>query len=142
MKTMSRALLATLVAAAATGALAGESKMQMMDADKDGLITADEHSAGAKQMFTKMDADGDGAVTAAEMDAAHGEKQGDKAAPRMSSAEKIRAIDGNGDGRITAGEHESAARDKFGKMDTNGDGKLSGSEMEAGHAGMKSDRPN
>jgi Ca2+-binding EF-hand superfamily protein len=142
MKTMTRAVLAMFAATAAAGALAHESKMQAMDADKDGLITAEEHSAGAKLMFTKMDADGDGAVTAAEMDAAHGEKHGDQAAPRMSSAEKIRAVDGNADGRVTAGEHETAARDKFAKMDTNGDGKLSASEMEAGHAGMKSDRPN
>ena len=34
-------------------------------------ITAQEHSAGAKAMFTKMDANKDGLVTAAEMDAAH-----------------------------------------------------------------------
>ena len=55
----------------AFGASAGDDKMQMMDTNKDGMISAAEHSAGVKQMFTKMDVDGDGKVTAAEMDASH-----------------------------------------------------------------------
>ncbi len=41
-----------------------------MDTNHDGVVSADEHAAGAKQMFAKMDADHDGNVTATEMDAA------------------------------------------------------------------------
>jgi hypothetical protein len=55
-------------------ALAGGGKddhMKMMDADGDGTLTADEHAAGAKKMFTKMDADRDGALTAQEMREGH-----------------------------------------------------------------------
>jgi Ca2+-binding EF-hand superfamily protein len=141
MKTTTTGILAAFAFAAASVALAGGDKFQMMDTDKDGMISAEEHSAGAKQMFTKLDSDGDGNVTAAEMDAAHaGGKAGEHAGPKMSSAEKIRTIDGNNDGRITASEHESASRDKFAKMDANGDGKLSESEMQAGHTGMKGER--
>ena len=43
----------------------------MMDTNHDGVVSADEHAAGAKQMFAKVDADHDGNVTATEMDAAH-----------------------------------------------------------------------
>ena len=75
------------------------------------------------------------------MDAAHSQmKPGDQGGAKMSSAEKIRAVDGNNDGTVTAAEHEAASRDKFAKLDTNGDGSLSAAELQAGHAGMKSDR--
>ena len=124
-------------------ASAGEDKLQMMDTNKDGMISAAEHSAGARQMFVKMDANGDGSVTATEMDAAYGQvKSGDQSAPRMSSAEKIRDIDGNKDGAITAVEHEAASRDKFAKMDTNRDGSLSAAELQAGHAALSGERTN
>src|SRR5262245_624722 len=100
--------------AVALAAAANEDKMQMMDANKDGMISSAEHAGGAKQMFEKMDANRDGSVTAAEMDAAHaGMKSGEHSAPQMSSAEKIRVIDGNNDGAITAAEHEAASRDMF-----------------------------
>jgi hypothetical protein len=120
--------------ALAIGAHAGEDKTQMMDTNKDGMISAAEHSAGAKAKFGKLDADGDGRVTAAEMDTAHsGAGAAGGAAPAMSSAEKIKAIDTDGDGAITAAEHEQGSRGMFTKMDANGDGNLSAEEMQAGH---------
>ena len=120
--------------ALAFGAHAGEDKMQMMDTNKDGVISATEHAAGAKAKFGKLDADGDGRVTAAEMDTAHsGAGAGESAAPAMSSAEKIKTIDTDGDGAITAAEHENGSRSMFTKMDANGDGNLSAEEMQAGH---------
>ncbi len=118
--------------AVASGAWAGDDKMQAMDTNKDGMISAAEHTAGAKAMFGGMDADGDGRVTAAEMDTAHASRDGGSA-PAMSSAEKIKTIDTDGDGALTAEEHEKGARGKFTKMDVNGDGSLSVEEMRAGH---------
>jgi Ca2+-binding EF-hand superfamily protein len=118
--------------ALAFGAYAGEDKLQMMDTNKDGMISAAEHAAGAQAMFGKLDADGDGRVTAAEMDAAHS-GAGGTAAPTMSSAEKIKTIDTDGDGAITVAEHEKGSRGMFTKMDVNGDGNLSAEEMQAGH---------
>jgi hypothetical protein len=118
--------------ALAFGAYAGDDKMEKMDTNKDGMISAAEHTAGAKSKFGKMDADGDGRVTAAEMDTAHS-SAGGGAAPKMSSAEKIKTIDTDGDGAITAAEHEKGSRGMFTKMDANGDGNLSAEEMRAGH---------
>jgi Ca2+-binding EF-hand superfamily protein len=135
MKTTARGILTVLAMTAASVALAGEGKMQKMDADGDGMITAEEHSAGARQMFQKMDSDADGRVTAAEMDAMHAQmKPGHSGAPKMSSADKIKTVDSDGDGVITAAEHEAGARAMFGRMDANQDGKLSADEMRAGHA--------
>ena len=42
-------------------------RLQMMDTNKDGMISAAEHTAGSKARCSgKLDADGDGRVTAAE----------------------------------------------------------------------------
>ena len=147
MKTFSECRKSVLAAAVgsflfAVGASAGEDKMQMMDTNKDGMISAAEHSAGVKQMFTKMDADGDGKVTAAEMDASHKRmSSGGTHATSMSSAEKIKTIDTDRDGAITAAEHEAGASSKFTQMDTDGNGSLSSAEMQAGHARMMDKKP-
>ena len=126
----------------AFGASAGDDKMQMMDTNKDGMISATEHSAGVKQMFAKMDADGDGKVTAAEMDASHKRMSGGTTgATSMSSADKIKTMDTNGDGMITADEHSSGASSKFSTMDTDGNGSLSSAELQAGHDKMMEQKP-
>ncbi len=125
----------------ATPALAGHGQkggmFQMMDGNKDGRLTAEEHAAGARQMFEGMDADRDGKVTAAEMDAFKAQMGKDKGKHagkgEMSSAEKIKEIDTNSDGMLTAEEHAAGARRMFDRMDTNSDGYLVKSELEAGH---------
>ena len=133
--------LAACSLAVSLGAAANEDKMQMMDTNKDGMISAAEHKAGARQMFDKMDADRDGKVTASEMDAMHAQmKPGDTSGPRMSSAEKIKTIDADHDGALTAAEHEAGSRAMFDKMDTNRDGSLSAAEMESGHEKMMGER--
>lgn len=73
--------LALVAALAATPTLAQETvkpkamssaeKIAVIDTDRDGIITAEEHAAGARAMFERMDGNHDGKVTAAEMDAAH-----------------------------------------------------------------------
>ena len=128
-------------AALAAGALllappasANEDKMQMMDANQDGMISSSEHAAGARKMFETMDANRDGSVTSVEMEAAHGQSaSGEPARPQMSSAEKIKTIDANQDGAISAAEHEAGSRAMFGRLDANGDGNLTSAELEAGH---------
>jgi Ca2+-binding EF-hand superfamily protein len=109
----------------------------MMDADKDGKISAAEHAAGAKAMFEKMDVDKDGKVTAAEMTARHKAVTGHTAKKSdMSAAEKIKMVDSDGDGVLTADEHAKASESMFAKMDTDKDGFLSKQEVNAGHAAM------
>ncbi len=53
------------------GGMAGmHMRMQaMMDTDKDGKVSASEHAAGARAMFSRVDADHDGYVSKAEFDA-------------------------------------------------------------------------
>lgn len=109
----------------------------MMDANKDGRVSADEHTAGARSMFEKMDANKDGSVTAAEMHAAHKDVTGKHAKKSdMSAQDKIKVVDTDGDGRITAAEHASGSGSMFAKMDTDKDGYLSKQELAAGHGAM------
>ena len=46
-------------------------KIKMLDSDGDGVLTSEEHAAGARSMFDKMDADKDGYLTKAELKAGH-----------------------------------------------------------------------
>lgn len=47
--------------------MSSSEKIAKMDTNGDGQLSAEEHSTGAKKMFTKMDADGDGTLTAQEL---------------------------------------------------------------------------
>ena len=168
MKSFSLRLIPVAIASILCGvAVAGgdKDKMQMMDANGDGKITAAEYTDGAKAMFTKMDANHDGQVTAAEMDTMHdsmqdkahatartesGANEGKmqdkkaydssgtgKAMPKMmSSEEKIAKMDTNNDGKLSAAEHAAGAKQMFGKMDKDGDGTLTAQEMRDGERAM------
>jgi Ca2+-binding EF-hand superfamily protein len=46
-------------------------KIKVIDTDGDGMLTAQEHDAGARSMFEKMDTDKDGNLTKSEMMAGH-----------------------------------------------------------------------
>ena len=114
-----------------------DARFEAMDADGDGKISPDEHTAAATRMFDTMDANKDGKVTAAEMDSAHqkllGKKHVKSAKSEMSAAEKIKIIDTNGDGVLTQDELSMAAMAMFEKMDTDQDSFLTKSEIKAGH---------
>jgi Ca2+-binding EF-hand superfamily protein len=132
------------IAAAACTALATASpkhgsttEFTMMDADKDGKVSAAEHANGAKMMFEKMDANKDGVVTADEMTAAHKAVTGKPARKSdLSAQDKIKVVDADGDGKLSADEHAKASASMFTKMDGNQDGFLSKQELAAGHAAM------
>jgi hypothetical protein len=129
-------LLACLAVAApaAHGAL---SDFGAMDADGDGRISAAEHAAGAKKMFHAMDQNRDMRVTEAEMSAAQKAISGVQGIHRrVSSADKLKAVDANGDGVLSEAEHDAATRVMFSKMDTNRDGFLTKDEWRAGHAAL------
>ena len=131
-------------AAFAGGKEHGDHAMKMMDADGDGKVTAAEHAAGAKAMFTAMDTSKDGKVTAAEMDASRSAKKGNKdhndarMSHEMTSAEKIKTIDTDGDGVLTAKEHEMGSAKMYTRMDADGDGSLTAQEIQKGHKAMMS----
>jgi Ca2+-binding EF-hand superfamily protein len=46
-------------------------KIKVVDTNRDGMLTAEEHAAGSKKMFDKMDTDKDGFVSKAELTACH-----------------------------------------------------------------------
>jgi hypothetical protein len=52
-------------------AMSSADKIKVIDTDGDGVISADEHVAGAVSMFDKMDSDGDGFLTKTELEAGH-----------------------------------------------------------------------
>ena len=113
-----------------------DASFEGMDLDRDGRISAAEHTAAARRMYATMDRNADGKVSAAEMDAAHGKLTGKKTrVGDLGSVEKIRAIDQNGDRALSAAEHDAGAAMMFVRMDANKDGRLSRAEFDKGHAG-------
>jgi Ca2+-binding EF-hand superfamily protein len=46
-------------------------KIKTMDTNHDGVLSADEHAAGARMMFEKMDTDKDGYLSKSELEAGH-----------------------------------------------------------------------
>src|SRR3546814_8586382 len=97
------------VLALAGTAFANEEKWQKLDTNGDGMISAQEHDAGATAMFQEADADGNGSVTATEMEAAHAAKGGEHG---KSSAEMIQKMDTDGDGAVSASEHAAGAQER------------------------------
>ena len=53
-------------------------KIEVLDADHDGVLTAEEHAAGSKMMFEQMDTNKDGQLTLAEVDIGHDKTMGGK----------------------------------------------------------------
>ena len=51
--------------------LPASAKIRAIDADGDGVLTADEHAAGGRTMFERMDKNRDGFLSRAEMAAGH-----------------------------------------------------------------------
>jgi Ca2+-binding EF-hand superfamily protein len=54
-----------------TSDLSAAEKIKVIDADGDGILTAEEHAAGSRAMFAKMDTDKDGVLSKAEFAAGH-----------------------------------------------------------------------
>lgn len=135
MKTLNRYAIAALVGSFALSgaALAGDDKLDRLDADKDGKITAAEYTAGSKTAFDKLDANADGKVTAAEMDAAYTTSKAAVGAAKAPSGERIKALDTDGDGSLSSVEHEAGSRAMFDKLDANKDGSLTAEEIKAAH---------
>ena len=46
-------------------------KIAVIDTNKDGILSLEEHEAGGQKMFTKQDTNADGALTPAELQAGH-----------------------------------------------------------------------
>lgn len=94
--------------------------LSMLDTDRDGRVSVDEHARGARDMFRRMDRDGDGTVTVEEMDAVRSgldDAEGE-------SRERLREVDLDGNGSLSAEEHLAATRIVFDASDTDKNGML------------------
>lgn len=115
------------------------SELALMDLDRDGVVSAQEHEAGARKMFEQMDANRDGEVTSREMSASSKSmpSSGDPATASTPAEAKIAAVDRDADGKLTAEEHAQASRDMFGRLDGDRDGALSRNEIQMGRDMVK-----
>ena len=102
-----------------------------VEGNPDGAISASEHASSADKRFDMMDADKDGRITAAEIGASHGAESAAWAMQHMSAADKIRKLDADNDGALTRAEYAAGSQKMFSKLDADGDGTLTASEMHA-----------
>jgi hypothetical protein len=108
----------------------GCQKQQMVqDVEGNGQLTAASHVAGAAKRFEMMDADKDGKVTAAEIGASRGAEAIAWATEDVSASDKIRKLDANRDGALSAKEYADGSQAMFKSLDADGDGVLTPDEM-------------
>jgi hypothetical protein len=103
-----------------------------VEGNPDGTITAAKHAADADKRFEMMDANKDGRITAAEIGASHGAESAAWAKHRMSAAEKVRKLDADNDGALTLTEYAAGSQKMFTRLDADGDGNLTAAELHAG----------
>lgn len=95
----------------------------------DGGITAARHAATASKRFEMMDANKDGKISAAEIEASHGAESIVWANHPAPAAEKIHSLDRNRDGVLTVSEYTAGSQKMFEELDVDGNGVLTPSEM-------------
>ncbi len=122
-----------------------DNMMAKMDANHDGMISAQEHADYMKTMFDTADSNHDGMLSKDEMHAMHehgehehemhehGEHEHPMMGGKMERHDMMEKMDADNDGMISAKEHADFTKAKFDMMDSNHDGMLSKEEMKAGH---------
>jgi Ca2+-binding EF-hand superfamily protein len=117
--------ICTLTGASLAAAQPGHGgRFEKFDANKDGVVTAQEVEAAALARFNEADANKDGKVTAEERKAVHEQKREDRFADR----------DANDNGVLERSEVAKMPEEFFTKLDTDKSGSLSKAEMEGfGH---------
>jgi len=124
--------------AAVAGGPGHDGMFKMMDANGDGRISAAEHDAHSRTMFTSADTNKDGSVTAAEMHAMMQMHRG-KGVRHDGDGDHMRMADSDRDGRISRAEFIAAHNGdatRFAAHDSNNDGFISTDEMKHHKMGM------
>lgn len=111
---------------------------RQMDANIDGVVSADEHEAGVEMTFDAVDADEDNFISADEMDAA---REAKNERGTQSSADRIAALDLDKDGRLSETEHAAGAKATFKEADASSDGNLDPDEIKAADEKAKAAMP-
>ena len=107
----------------------GRGRSMMMDANDDGMVSAEEAASAADEVFTAMDADDDGALTKDEYMAVrmgpqlgyNGERH---AAMQKAREDRFAAMDTDANGSISKEEFLNAAQAHHAAADSDGDGKV------------------
>ena len=105
-------------------------EFDLIDADKDGKITAAELAARREARFAAADTDANGSLNAEELTAFHVAQMAEKMAERTTKM--LQWMDTNGDGGLSADEMpEGPSPRHLARLDADGDGAISKAEAEA-----------
>jgi len=117
-----------------------QERIEMIDADGDGLVQEAELAEWRETVFLAMDGDGDGALTRDEYMAVQLGRGADPDArgPRYAQMQEAKAaefevMDADGDGLVPLDVFTAHADAQFSKADTNGDGALNATEFRTMH---------
>lgn len=109
-----------------------KAEMDVLDTNKDGVLSPEELAAGTKTKFDAADANKDGVITEAERKAAIGAfKQtqqkvygGQTANKAVQLENRYEAADANKDGTVSKAEYDAYYGARYEKLDKNKDGKI------------------
>lgn len=112
-------------------------KMQKLDADGSGTLSADEvEGTRLAEHFAEIDTDGDGELTKEELKAGHKGRKG-----KRGKGKRGKKLDKDGNGSLSAAEVEGTRlAEAFSEIDADGDGELSKEEMKAAHEARHAER--
>ncbi|MDB6452393.1 EF-hand domain-containing protein [Falsirhodobacter sp. 20TX0035] len=117
----------------------GMPPFEMLDADEDGRITAEEAEGDRAERVTAMDANNDGKISAEELAAADIARATERANRRAE--EKVKRMDVDGDGLLSAAElatpPEGLDPRLLERLDTDKDGAISREEADAARTFMR-----
>jgi hypothetical protein len=108
----------------------GRGRFTMIDANEDGVVSAEEAASAADEVFTAMDADDDGSLTKEEymtirMGPQLGYNPERQAARQKAKEDRFAAMDADGNGSVSKEEFMAAAQAHHASADADGDGKVS-----------------
>ncbi len=107
----------------------GRGRFTMIDANDDGVVSAEEAASAADEVFTAMDADDDGMLTkeeymAVRMGPQFGFNPDRQAAMQKAKEDRFGAMDADGDGNVSKAEFLAGAEAHHKAADADGDGKI------------------
>lgn len=107
----------------------GRGRSMMMDANDDGMVSAEEAASAADEVFTAMDADDDGALTkdeymAVRMGPQLGYNTERQAAMQKAKEDRFATMDADANGSVSKEEFLNAAQAHHAGADSDGDGKV------------------
>lgn len=112
----------------------GRGRFNMIDANEDGVVSAEEAASAADDVFSAMDADDDGMLTkdeymAVRMGPGNGWNPARREARQKAKSERFGTMDKDKDGKVSKAEFMEGAKAHHEAADANGDGKVTPWEM-------------